>query len=183
MPTKSLKILGIDPGYDRLGLAVIEKSQTGLKLLYSTCLQTNKKDSLSSRFLLLGRELKKIIKKEKPDVVALETLYFSVNQKTASKVAEVRGMIAYICAESGLPISEYNPMQIKSCVTGWGGANKKQIIELVKKQIVVPAKVKIDDEYDAIAIALTHSVMAKMLSLWKNFGFLQAPKTLKTKAK
>lgn len=163
MQAKSNKILGIDPGYDRLGLAIIEKSETGLNLIYSDCLQTNKKDSLSSRFLFLGQELKKIIKREKPNVIALETLYFSVNQKTASKVAEVRGMITYLGAEMGLPIFEYNPMQVKVCISGWGGADKKQMIELVKKQIVVPDDVKIDDEYDAIAIAMTHSAMSKTL--------------------
>lgn len=164
MQAKTLKILGIDPGYDRLGLAVVEKSTSGLTLLFSDCLQTNKKSDLSSRFLFLGKEIEKIIRKEKPDVAALETLYFSVNQKTAGKVAEVRGMITYLCAELGLPVFEYNPMQVKSCVVGWGGAGKKQVIELVKKQITVPDSVKIDDEYDAIAIALTHSAMAKTLS-------------------
>ena len=164
MHKKPLKILGIDPGYDRLGLAVIEKNNSDLKLLYSDCLQTNKKDSLSSRFLFLGKKLQQIIKKEQPDVAALETLYFSVNQKTASKVAEVRGMITYICADLGLPVFEYNPMQVKSCVAGWGGADKKQVIELVKKQITVPDSVKIDDEYDAIAIALTHLAMFKILN-------------------
>ncbi|MFA6275027.1 MAG: crossover junction endodeoxyribonuclease RuvC [Candidatus Paceibacterota bacterium] len=163
MLVRSTKILGIDPGYDRLGLAIVEKGSSDLKLIYSACLQTSKKDDLSLRFLFLGQKLKDIIKKEKPDSVALETLYFSVNQKTASKVAEVRGMITYICASLGLPIFEYNPMQIKVCVAGWGGAGKKQIIELVKKQIIVPNTVKIDDEYDAIAIALTHLAMSKTL--------------------
>lgn len=162
MPAKNLKILGIDPGYDRLGLAIVEKTPTGPKLIFSTCLISNRQQSISERFLFIGQELRTWLKKEPLDAVAIETLYFSVNQKTASKVAEVRGLIMFICAEFGLPIFEYNPMQVKSCVAGYGGAAKKQLIDLVKKQITVPDTAKIDDEYDAIAIALTHLAMAKM---------------------
>lgn len=168
MPAKNLKILGIDPGYDRLGLAVIEKAPNGSqKLIFSTCLISDRKQTLSERFLFLGRELQALLKKIRPEAVALETLYFSVNQKTASKVAEVRGLIMFVCAELGLPIYEYNPMQVKSCVAGYGGAAKKQVIDLVRKQIAVPVTVKIDDEYDAIAIALTHLAMAKFQDLGK----------------
>jgi len=154
-------ILGIDPGYDRLGIAIVKKEKTGPRLLFSVCLTTEKKTMLGERFLKLGVEIEKIIKTWKPKTAALETLYFSVNQKTASKVAEVRGMITYLCVKHGLPVFEYNPMQVKSCVAGYGGAGKKQMIDLVKKQIAVPETVKIDDEFDAIAIALTHLAMEK----------------------
>lgn len=150
-------ILGIDPGYDRLGIAVIEKKNSGDVLLFSDCLRTSSKQSFSERLLFIGKELEKTFHAWQPDIVVLETLLFSVNQKTALKIAEVRGMIFYLTAKSRLEIAEYNPMQIKSCVAGYGQAKKKQLEKIIPYLLKINKSIKYDDEFDAIAIALTHS--------------------------
>jgi crossover junction endodeoxyribonuclease RuvC len=155
-------ILGIDPGYDRLGIAVIEKNTKGKeKLLHSNCLQTSAKDDISIRFLAIGTEVARIIKEYKPEAVALETLFITKNQKTAMRVAEARGVIIYEAVRAGIPIFEYSPMQIKSAITSDGKSDKERIIKMVHILIDIPAKKTVDDEYDAIAVALTHSTRVR----------------------
>lgn len=149
-------VLGIDPGYDRLGLAVIEQINQKPSLLFSTCLTTDKKQPFSERLLAVGSEIEKIISNWSPDLIAVEKLFFSLNQKTAMAVAETRGVIIYLGAKNNLPIIEYTPPEIKVCVTSYGSANKKQIIEMIPRLITVNKIIKHDDEYDAIAVALTH---------------------------
>ena len=89
-------ILGIDPGYERLGIAVLEKKNGKENLLFSACLKTSAKIPFNERLFLLGKELEKIIKKWKPDIVATEKLFFTTNQKTAMHVSEIRGLIIYL---------------------------------------------------------------------------------------
>lgn len=148
--------MGIDPGYDRLGVALIKKDRGKEELIDSACFTSNPKQKLGERLLKVGTELEKLIKKYQPNVVATEKLYFTVNQKTAMAVAEARGVISYLCAKNNVPLFEYTPSEIKITVTGYGQANKKQISEMVPKLININKKIKYDDEFDAIAIALTH---------------------------
>ncbi|HRZ30197.1 MAG TPA: crossover junction endodeoxyribonuclease RuvC [Candidatus Paceibacterota bacterium] len=149
-------ILGIDPGYDRLGVALIKKEKGKEELVYSDCFLSSKKDTLGERLLMVGDKLEKVIKDYKPDSVATEKLYFTVNQKTAMAVAEARGVISYLSAKYKIPLFEYTPPEIKLTVTGYGNANKKQVTEMVPRLINMTKEVKYDDEYDAVAIALTH---------------------------
>lgn len=149
-------VLGIDPGYDRCGLALISKSAQGPELIDSFCLVTNKKDTFSQRLLSIGNQLEKIIKDNKPDELAMEKLFFSVNQKTALQVAEVRGLISYLGAKHGLPLYEYGPGEIKLTITGYGKANKNQIALMLPRLIKIKKDISLDDEFDAIAIALAH---------------------------
>jgi crossover junction endodeoxyribonuclease RuvC len=153
-----MKILGIDPGYDRLGIAVIEKSAR-LKeaVLYSNCLQTSSKESIYDRLKKIGVEMARILDEFKPDQVALETLFISNNQKTGMRVAEARGIIIYEAVKRNIPIFEYSPMEIKSAVSGDGTSDKARMIKMVELLVVLPDKKAQDDEYDAIAVALTHS--------------------------
>jgi len=150
-------IIGIDPGYERLGIAVIDKSPINGKetLLYSTCFKTLAKEEHSERLRQLVEEVLRVIKKYKPDTLSIETLFFESNAKTAMKVAEARGTIIYIAKSQGLKIREFTPMQIKVAVTGHGRSDKKQIIAMVERLIKIEEPIKYDDEYDAIAIALT----------------------------
>ncbi|MBI2482481.1 MAG: crossover junction endodeoxyribonuclease RuvC [Candidatus Vogelbacteria bacterium] len=148
-------ILGIDPGYDRCGVAVISTRPT-ITLLYSDCLTTNPKAVFSNRLASLGSSLDKIIKEYKPSDIVLEKLFFSKNQKTASRVAEVRGVILYLAGIHHLTTTEYAPSEIKLTITGFGGANKQQITAIVPKLIKIIKLPRHDDEYDAIAVALTH---------------------------
>ncbi len=158
-------ILGIDPGYDRLGLAVIKQTAGKLELLYSDCFITNKKDAFSDRLLSVGNEIEKVLLDWQPNILAVEKLYFTTNQKTAMAVAEARGVITYLGAKHGLSLAEYTPREIKTCITGYGSADKKQIIEMIPKLIKLDKLIKYDDEYDAIGIALTHLARAPLTSL------------------
>src|SRR3989344_4009424 len=102
-----------------------------------------------------------IIKEHGPNQLAIETVLFSKNQKTAMQVAEARGVIIFIAIKHGLPIREFNPNQIKLAVTGYGKGDKKQVVAMVEKLIKMPGKQKRhDDEYDAIACALTASAIS-----------------------
>ncbi len=157
-----MKILGIDPGYDRLGLAVIEKPIKGKEtLLYSDCLQTSAKDDIYIRFGKIGAEVARIIQEFKPDALAIETLFITKNQKTAMRVSEARGIIIYEALKNNVHVFEYTPMQIKVAVTSDGNSDKERILKMVKILIDIPKKDARDDEYDAIAVALTHSACVR----------------------
>lgn len=169
-----MRILGIDPGYDRLGIAILDKSsgKTGGKesLVYSSCFTTSKKDSIYERLGAIGEEISRIIEEFKPEALALESLFITKNQKTAMRVSEARGIIMYEGIKRNIPIFEYSPMQIKMAVTGDGSSDKTRITKMVKILVKIPApqplspkKEPLDDEYDAIAVAITHSAMARSL--------------------
>jgi crossover junction endodeoxyribonuclease RuvC len=152
-----MKIIGIDPGYERIGIAVLEK-QVGdrkEKLLYSDCFKTSAKLDLPNRLFLLGKEIMRVIKKYKPEKLGIEKLYFENNQKTAMGVSEARGAIIFVGMNAGLEILEYTPLQIKNAVTGYGRADKSQVHTMVSKLIDIPKEIKQDDEIDAIAVAIT----------------------------
>ena len=152
-----MRIISIDPGYERLGIAILEKQPQGKEILvFSECFKTSAKLPHDERLALIGNQLKEIIKKYKPEALATEKLFFSGNQKTAMLVAEARGVILYTGSSSGLKIFEYTPNEVKIAITGYGRSEKRQIIDMVKKLIVVTSKTNSDDEFDAIAIGLTH---------------------------
>jgi len=163
-------ILGIDPGYDRLGICVLEKvSHSENRLLFSACPESNRKKELNDRIYTLCGDLKKIIFKykfeennEREIELAIEKLFFTSNQKTVMGVSEARGAIIYLCQSLGLKIFEYTPLQIKIALTGYGKADKDQVEFMVKNILKITNDKKIlDDEYDAIACALTHSASVK----------------------
>ncbi len=152
-----MKIISIDPGYERLGIAVIEKIPKQKEvLIFSECFKTKAKLPHHERLSLIGNRIIEVIKKYKPEQLATEKLFFSGNQKTAMLVAEARGVILYSGSSLGLEVFEYTPNDVKIAITGYGRSEKKQIIDMVKKLIVVDSKKSSDDEFDAIAIGLTH---------------------------
>jgi crossover junction endodeoxyribonuclease RuvC len=150
-----MRILGIDPGYERLGVAVIEKNGRGECLLYSTCIRTSPKKTFPERLEILGKELTVVLESWKPEVLATETLYMTKNQKTAIPVAGARGVILYLAQKHGLTICEYSPQAIKIALTGYGNSSKAQVTAMIPRLIRTPTKKTVDDEYDAIAAALT----------------------------
>ncbi len=152
-----MRILGIDPGYERLGVAVLEKKQSDKKetVIFSECFKTSAKLEFNERLLLIGEEVKKIIKKYKPEVLSIETLFLTTNHKTVMHVAEARGVVIYEATVAKLKIFEASPPQIKIATTGYGKANKEQIIKMVKILVDIDPAKKSDDELDAIAIAIT----------------------------
>jgi len=150
-----MRILGIDPGYERLGIAIIEKRENKDFLVYSECFQTSKEKPFHERLLLLGNKMEDIIKTYKPDVLSIETLMFNTNQKTVMKVAETRGVILFQAIKNSLEVFEFNPLQIKIAITGYGRSDKSQVTEMVKRLVKIEKKGAKDDEYDAIACAIT----------------------------
>lgn len=141
-----------------MGIAVVEGDRQRPTLVYSTCIETSKGDPFSVRLFQVTKALKEAVLFHKPDSVAIEEIFFSKNQKTAMLVAHVRGAILYLLEELGMPFSEYNPSAIKIAVTGEGRAEKRQVIDMLEKIIAIPEKKLLDDEYDAIAVTITHLV-------------------------
>lgn len=157
------RILGVDPGFDRLGICILDKKGNKETLVHSQCITTSKKETFEIRLAEVGDQFTKILKKYKPQELAIETLFFTTNQKTIIPVAEVRGVCIYLSHIHDLTIHEYSPPQIKVAVTGYGKASKDDIAHMVPKIIGENLKDGIlDDEIDAIAIALTHSAHRKM---------------------
>ncbi|MBP9760233.1 MAG: crossover junction endodeoxyribonuclease RuvC [Candidatus Pacebacteria bacterium] len=156
-------ILGIDPGYERCGFAILEHV-TGHKeiLQYSDCFKTSATLPFEDRLLLIGSECERLIKTYAPNVCALEKVYFTSNQKTAMHVAEVRGVLLYLTKKYNLHLLEYTPNEIKVAIAGDGGADKRQIMYMVPKLVALTKTIKYDDEYDAIAVALTASACASV---------------------
>jgi len=151
-----MRILSIDPGFERVGIAVIERDSSKKDiLLYSNCFKTPAKVPFHERLTMIGNEIETIIKKYKPQSLAIEKLYFTNNQKTVMGVSEARGVIIYSASRNKLNIFEYTPPQIKIAVTGYGRADKKMVINMVFKLIKINNDVSSDDELDAIAIGLT----------------------------
>lgn len=151
-----MKVLGIDPGFGRCGVAVVEKNAGKEVLLYSDCVETSASADFAARLARVADECARLIREYGPDCVALEKLYFSTNQKTAMRVAEVRGALIRVASGAGLKIYEYTPSEVKSAVASSGRADKKQVAAMLRMLLHVGKKIKHDDEYDAIAIALTH---------------------------
>lgn len=151
-----MKVLGIDPGYDRLGIAVVCKKDGKENVDFSSCIQTKKTLNFTERLSYLGKELKSIIEEYQPDVLAIETLFFNKNIKTALLVAHARGVVLYLANEYNMPLYEYGPQEIKVAVTGYGKSDKKAVMSMVPKLVSNFPDQAFDDEYDAIAVAVTH---------------------------
>lgn len=150
-----MRIISIDPGYERLGIAILEKDKKE-SLLFSECFKTKADIPFVERLELVGREVARVIAEYEPTALAIENLFIETNQKTAMRVAEVRGAILYQARLSGLQVYEYTPLQVKVAVTGYGKATKNQVVLMVKKLISGAESIKQDDEMDAIAVGLTH---------------------------
>ncbi len=150
-----MRVLAFDPGYERLGVAVIEKQNGKEVLLHSDCIRTSAKLSFAERLFALGAAAEALVAEWKPNCVALEEVFFEKNAKTAMQVAEVRGALMYIAAKAGLVAHHYTPGEVKVAVTGYGGSDKRAIAAMVPKLLRLSAGRRLDDELDAIAVGIT----------------------------
>lgn len=151
-----MRIIAIDPGYERLGIAIVEKEAGGKEqLLFSETFQTSAKDEFIDRLHQLGARVSDLVDEHAPTHLAIEKLFFNTNQKTATNVSETRGALIYIARQAGLEVAEFTPLQIKTAVAGHGRADKKAVIDMTQKLISIPEGKRHDDEYDAIACGLT----------------------------
>jgi crossover junction endodeoxyribonuclease RuvC len=159
-----MRILGIDPGFERLGIAILEKNKGEKKerVLFSECFKTSATLEFPFRLQLLGERVRETIKEYTPEVLSIETLFLTTNHKTVMHVAEARGVAIYEAARAGLKIFEASPPQIKIATTGYGRSDKAQITKMVKILVDIDNSKKSDDELDAIAIALTAFAHVKL---------------------
>lgn len=148
-------ILGIDPGIERTGYAILQPDNPkGLaQLLECGCITTGKTMSLSARLLEIRQDLLMVIKKWGPDLLVIESLFFATNAKTAMVVGQARGVVLMTAEEHKIPIVEVTPLQVKIAATGYGKADKKQVQEMVKQILRLKRVPKPDDAADAAAIA------------------------------
>jgi crossover junction endodeoxyribonuclease RuvC len=156
-----VRILGIDPGYHRCGYAVVERADGGRwRLLVSGAVVTDPSHPLASRLHQLSTDLAGLLRLWEPAELAIEELYFAKNAKTALGVAQARGVVLALAAGAGLAIAEYAPSTVKSQLTGSGRAEKAQVGFMVRRLVGggadAPAAGALDDELDAIAVALCH---------------------------
>jgi crossover junction endodeoxyribonuclease RuvC len=149
-----MRILAIDPGYDRLGVAVVEGDASRPILIWSDCILPNK-GSREKCLACISRTITEAICEYKPDALAIEALFFNKNIKTAIGVAEARGAILAAAGIAGISVLEYSPQQVKNAVTGHGGADKAAVARMIPKLLTLSKKKRLDDELDAIAIGIT----------------------------
>jgi len=146
-------ILGIDPGTATTGFGVIKHAKE-LKCLDYGLIQTSPSLTSGKRLDILNKELKKIIKKHKPEILAIENIYFFKNLKTAMPVSQAKGVILLTAAQRNIRVVEFTPLQVKMSVTGYGRAEKKQIQRMMQCLLNLKEVPKPDDAADALAVAV-----------------------------
>lgn len=151
-----MNILGIDPGYGRLGVAVITNAPNGRStLVHATLIETPSTLSLAERLWMAQQILTDIVTTYTPRIAGVESLFMTKNTKTAIGVAEARGMILALLASQSIPIRDITPNQVKLALTGHGKADKAQVAHMVRRILTAPTDITQDDVMDAIAIAMT----------------------------
>lgn len=151
-----MKVLGIDPGTGRLGWAIIEKKNGKESMVECGCFETKANSDQADRLLKIFNFLNQLIDKHKPDAAAIENLFFANNAKTVMSVSEARGVVLLACKQAGMDVNSYTPLQIKSALTGYGKADKKQVQYMVMQILKLDKVPQPDDAADAVAAALTH---------------------------
>ena len=146
-----MRILGIDPGLATVGFSIIDVDKAKMKLVTCGIISTPAHTSLSSRLDRIFDDLNELISTFSPDVMSIEELFFNTNITTGISVAHARGVILLAAYRAGVRVFEYTPLQVKQAVVGYGRAEKKQVIEMVKR-ILNP-----DDAADAVALAICHA--------------------------
>lgn len=150
-----MRVISVDPGYDRIGVAILEYVAGKERLIHSSCIQTDKSQTLLDRLYDMGQQFSSLLQTHKPDTLGIETLFFNTNQKTAIGVAQARGIIIYLAHEAGCQVFEFGPQEIKVAVTGYGKSDKQAVIDMVLRLVPNAPQKALDDEYDAIAVGIT----------------------------
>ena len=158
-----MRILGIDPGIATVGFGVVDSVKSKQSLVRCGVITTPAHTSLSSRLDQIYNDLNELISAFSPECVAIEELFFNTNITTGISVAQGRGVILLACYRAGLPTFEYTPLQVKQAVVGYGRAEKKQVIDMVRRMLNMSSPPKPDDAADAVAIALCHARSATSL--------------------
>lgn len=160
----AVRVLGIDPGFGRMGYGIIEEVRGKLKAVTYGCFESTKSETHGLRLLEIKEFLQKLFSDYEPAVAATESLFFSKNIKTALQVGEARGAILLTIAEAGLSLFELSPQEVKQAVTGYGNAEKGQVARMVKQLLDLKEVPRPDDAADALAIAIAAAQMRKFLT-------------------
>ena len=158
-----MRILGIDPGNGITGFGLVEAQRGQFQLLRCGAITTPAGMDFSARLEIIYEDMRQLLEVAKPDVVAIEELFFGQNVTTGIGVAQSRGVILLAIRQAGLPVYQYKPMQVKQAVVGYGNATKHQVQDMTKRLLHLQAMPKPDDAADAIAIALCHGRSATSL--------------------
>jgi crossover junction endodeoxyribonuclease RuvC len=158
-------VLGIDPGTAITGYGLVHENDEGLALVECGVITTPADQPLPQRLQTIYRGLTAIIGQHRPDQVAVEELFFSRNVRTALSVGQARGVVLLAAAEAGLPLHEYKPLEVKQTVAGYGGADKRQVQEMVRLLLRLEEIPEPDDAADAVAVAVCHIHSARMRAL------------------
>ncbi len=153
---KKIRILGIDPGYAIVGFGVLDYDGSRFTPIEYGAVLTEAGTPFPDRLKAIHEDIEFIFNKFKPDCMAVERLYFTTNQKTAIDVAQARGITVLSAATRNIPVSEYTPLQVKLSVTGYGKAEKRQVMEMTRQLLSLAQIPKPDDAADALAIAICH---------------------------
>lgn len=152
-----MRILGLDPGIATVGFGIVDSQKHSQKLVSCGVITTPAHTPLTMRLDQIYADLEELIHTYQPDVMAVEELFFNTNITTGISVAQGRGVILLCAYRCGLSIYEYTPLQVKQAVVGYGRAEKKQVMEMVRRILNLPAAPKPDDAADAVALALCHA--------------------------
>ena len=152
-----MRILGIDPGLAIVGWGIVDYGQSKFRTVAYGSLQTPAHTRTEERLKLIFEGMRELLDAYKPDVLAVEELFFNTNITTGIRVAEARGVILLAAEMAGIPIFEYTPLQVKQAVVGYGRAEKRQVIDMVTRILALPKPPKPDDTADALAIAVCHA--------------------------
>ena len=150
-------VLGIDPGYAIVGWGVIEYSHSRFKVLGYGAITTEAQTPFPERLQIIYNDMCYLFTKYKPEVMSMEKLFYNSNQKTVIDVAQARGVITLAAQMNNKNIFEYTPLQVKQSVTGYGRAEKKQVMEMTRSILNLPEVPKPDDTADALAMAICHA--------------------------
>ena len=152
-----MRILGIDPGYGITGFGLVDAQRGQFQLLRCGAITTPPNTDFSWRLEVIYNDMVELLQVTKPDVVAIEELFFGQNVTTGIGVAQSRGVILLAIRQAGLQVYPYKPMQVKQSVVGYGNATKHQVMDMTKRLLNLPQMPKPDDAADAIALALCHA--------------------------
>ena len=149
--------MGIDPGYATIGFGLIETAGGEARMKTYGTIRTPAEEPLSKRLLQISQDMEDLIGTLKPDAMAVEALFFSTNLTTGIAVAHGRGVILCTAEKCGVPLYEYTPSQVKLSVTGYGKAEKKQVMEMIRRILKLESVPRPDDAADALGLALCHA--------------------------
>lgn len=158
-----MRILGIDPGYATIGYGIVDYDNFRFKTVGYGAITTDAHIPFENRLSSIYDDMCSVIEKYKPDDLSVEKLFFNTNTTTAIDVAQARGVIILSAQKNGLCINEYTPLQVKQSITGYGRAEKHQVMEMVKNILGLPAVPHPDDTADALALAVCHGHTAGSL--------------------